>query len=659
MNHSEGTILVLEDDPGVARLERLRLERAGFAVAEADSAAAARRLIERGGVDLMILDYQLAEHASGLDFYSGLKADGLAVPSILVTGFSDDLILAEAIRTGIRDFLPKTPDYLDFLAPTVRRVLAQVQTERQLEEQRDALIRDQAALAEARAGERKLQSILDNVRGHAIFTLDLQGVVTSWNSGSEQMFGYAADEIMGLPFNVVFTPEDRRAMQPEREIETCRREGRASDDRWHVRKDGSRFFASGNLEALRDDAQNLRGFVKVIRDQTERKRLEDERRRYTDQLKEADRRKDEFLAMLAHELRNPLAAIANAVQLARRTNAGDQRDWANGIIEKQVRHLARLIEDLLDVSRITHGKIELRKQRLDLVAVVKHAAATAAPFMKERSHELAVQIPAEPLYADADPTRMEQILVNLLSNAAKYTESGGRIQLGARRAGNEIVLEVQDSGIGMSPELLVRAFDLFAQGDRSIARSEGGLGIGLTLTKRLVEMHGGSITADSDGPGLGTRFTIRLPAAREPAPAPAAPTPGRAEPIDRAGLRVLVVDDNADLAAGTARLLKLLGHSADVALDGPTALASARAHAPDVILLDIGLPGMNGYDVAREIRARGPRNSVVIAVSGYGEEHATKPGREPEFDHHLTKPVELDALEAILEAVAKTPRERR
>jgi PAS domain S-box-containing protein len=653
MAQIEGTILVLEDDPGVARLERLRLERAGFAVAAAETDDDARRLIERGGIDLMLLDYRLAGNASGLDFYRELKDAGLAVPSILVTGFGDELMLTEAIRTGIRDFLPKTLDYLDFLVPTVHRVLAQVRTERQLEDQRETLIREQAALAEAQAGEEKLRLILENVRGHAIFTLDLQGNVASWNAGAKEVFGYDAAEILGRHCDLIFTPEDRIEKRAEREMELCRLEGRAADDRWHIRKDGSRFFAGGSMEALRDEADGLRGFVKVVRDQTERKRLEDERRQYTEQLKQDDRRKNEFLAMLAHELRNPLAAIANAAQLAQRSEAKDHRDWANAIVDKQVRHLARLIEDLLDVSRITRGKIELRKQRLDLIPIIDHAVNTTTPLIEERAHELTVRTPPEPLYVDADPTRMEQILVNLLSNAAKYTNSGGRVQLSALRAGNEIALVVQDSGVGMTPELLARAFDLFAQGDRSVARSEGGLGIGLTLAKRLVEMHCGTITAESEGPGAGTRITIRLPAAD--APENQAPQrSGQTQTARQGGMRVLVVDDNADLAAGMARLLKLLGHTVEIALDGRSGLAIARANPPDVIFLDIGLPEMDGYEVARILRAEGFTDVVIVAVSGYGEDLSASPTGNSGFDQHLTKPVDFESLEALLGRLNKS-----
>lgn len=380
-------------------------------------------------------------------------------------------------------------------------------------------------------------------------------------------------------------------------------------------------------------------------------RLYDELRGHAERLRDADRRKDEFLAMLAHELRNPLAAISNAAQITKRSGSSEHREWSQQVIESQVKNLARMIDDLLDVSRITRGKIELRRQHLRLATIIGSAVESVRPLLEERKHRFDLELDAGDLAVLGDPTRLEQVLVNLLSNAVKYTEAGGRIGLTVRGEDDGIVIRVDDTGIGMAPELISRAFELFAQGDRTIARSEGGLGIGLTLVKRLVEMHGGSVTAESAGLGQGSRFTVRLPRANRT-------TTGKTQSSatdpsgECRGFRILVVDDNADTASGLARLLKLLGNDVRMAHSGPAALLEARSYRPDIVLLDIGLPGMDGYEVARSLRREGFDQTVIIAVSGYGDETAQQRSRQSGFDHHLVKPVDLDSLVALIRSTA-------
>jgi CheY-like chemotaxis protein/two-component sensor histidine kinase len=334
------------------------------------------------------------------------------------------------------------------------------------------------------------------------------------------------------------------------------------------------------------------------------------------------------------------------VQLTILSDSEEDRGWSRRVIAAQVENLSRMIDDLLDVSRITRGKIELRKQDLDLRHVVNSAVEAARPLIEERKHRLLLDLVPEPLRVEGDPTRVEQILVNLLNNAAKYTESGGRITLSTRRDGRDVVIVVEDTGIGMPAELLDRAFDLFAQGDRTIARSEGGLGIGLTVVKSLVELHGGSVRGESRGIGKGSRFTVRLPLAAEQA----AETGRGGRPVasSPAASSVLVVDDSVDMARSMARLLKLLGHDVGVAHDGPSAIEEAKAHRPDIILLDIGLPGMDGYQVARRLRDEGFDRTLIIAVSGYGEGTARTRSLESGFDHHLVKPVDLHSLLALI-----------
>jgi len=391
----------------------------------------------------------------------------------------------------------------------------------------------------------------------------------------------------------------------------------------------------------------LRYFTGIIRDITERKRLERELHKRVAELAEIGDRKDEFLAMLAHELRNPLAAITTAVQLSTMSGVQDQINWSMEVINRQVKHLTRLIDDLLDVSRITRGKVQLRKETIDAYPVINGALDAIRPLIEQRNHELIVSLQAG-LRLDADPTRLEQILVNLLANAAKYTESGGTIWFTAGHEGNDIVIKVRDTGIGIPPEKLPKMFELFAQGDRSLARSEGGLGIGLTLVRSLAEMHGGSVTATSEGPGKGSEFIVRLPAVAaraEEMPRLPAKTPQAI--AHRA--RILVVDDNVDMVRGLVRLLELLGHDVQTAYDGPTAVEAARVHRPEFVLLDLGLPGMDGYQVATRLRQeQGSQDAVIIAVTGYGQEDDRCRSREAGFDHHLVKPIDHNVLVTLI-----------
>jgi CheY-like chemotaxis protein len=389
-----------------------------------------------------------------------------------------------------------------------------------------------------------------------------------------------------------------------------------------------------------------RFFTGIVRDITQRKQLEQELQRRLCELAEAGQRKDEFLAMLAHELRNPLASLANAVQLMTDVEDREQTQWSLGVMNRQIRHLARLIDDLLDVSRITRGKIQLRKEIVDIAPIIKSAVETVQPLLHVRKHELTVSTTSGTLWLDADPTRLEQILSNLLNNAAKYTDNGGQIWLTAEQEGKDIVIKVRDTGIGIAPEKLPQMFELFAQGNPSLARSEGGLGIGLTLARSLAEMHGGTVVAQSEGPGQGSEFTVRLPAAAKPEAKDGDVGWSRS---GRCTLRVLIIDDNVDMARGLARLIKLLGHEVHVVHDGPTGLEAARSFQPQVVLLDLGLPGLNGYEVAQGLRKEGcGKDARIIAITGYGREEDCTRCLDAGFDSHLVKPVEFRELVSLL-----------
>ncbi len=368
---------------------------------------------------------------------------------------------------------------------------------------------------------------------------------------------------------------------------------------------------------------------------------------------EANRRKDEFLAMLSHELRNPLASVANAAALLKETVDPENRVWAAGVIERQSRQLAHLINDLLDVSRVTTGKIRLRKEVCDVAILLDRACETVRPLVDERSHRLTCNYQRDTFWLKADPVRVEQIVLNLLTNAAKYTPAGGRIDLSVARDGGELVITVQDNGMGIAPDRLPEIFNLFAQGERSMARSEGGLGIGLTVVRKLAELHGGKIEAQSDGHDHGSTFTVRLPACDRPAPLP--PPPAK---VERPGtLRVLIVDDNMDTAQTLGMLLTRAGHHVTLAYEGKQAIEEAHAKLPQAVVLDIGLPGMDGFEVARRLRGESLfSETLLIAVTGYGQESDRRQARDAGFNHHLTKPVDLDLLKKLLAGRGSLPR---
>jgi PAS domain S-box-containing protein len=473
------------------------------------------------------------------------------------------------------------------------------------------------------AARARATAILESITD-AFYALDRRWRFTYVNRPCQEMLGRREDELLGRSLSEAFP--DIEANEFERQFDYAMQKRVAVHFEAKCNSSGQWY----ETHAYPSDE----GVFVYFRDVTERKLSEEA-------LRDADRRKDEFLAMLAHELRNPLSAISNAVQLAKRDDCQVGQDWNQEVLERQVRHLARLIDDLLDVSRVSRGKIELRWQTLDLVAVLRAAVETVRPVIEERKHRLDVALPAVVLPVRGDPTRLEQIAVNLLTNAAKYTASGGRIWLSVGREGKTVFFTVRDSGVGIPPGQISRMFELFAQGDRSLARSEGGLGIGLTLVRSLAEMHGGGVSARSDGPGLGSQFRVWLPL-----------TSGRAEreaqkptPPPREGVRrILVVDDNHDTARGMCRLLRLLGHEVCSAPDGPSAIEAANAFWPEYVLLDIGLPAMDGYQVARRLREDGHGEAVIIAVSGYGQDEDRRRSREAGIDHHLVKPVDHTAL---------------
>ena len=366
------------------------------------------------------------------------------------------------------------------------------------------------------------------------------------------------------------------------------------------------------------------------------------------ELRDADIRKDEFLATLAHELRNPLAPIRNGLQVMRLSGSemGDLAE-VRSMMERQLNQMIRLVDDLLDVSRITRDKLDLKKQRVELAAVVRSAVETSRPLIEQAEHTISVTLPPTPIYLDADLTRLAQVFSNLLNNSAKYTQPGGRIWLVAEDFENEVAVKVRDNGLGIPTESLPQIFQMFSQVDRNMEMAQGGLGIGLTLVRRLVEMHGGTVEAHSDGPGHGSEFTVRLPILK--LTHQSAALPGNESAVTKARRRILVVDDNSDSAMSLGMMLKLMGNDTQTAHDGLAAVATAEQFRPDLILLDIGLPKLNGYDACRRIRELPwSKGIVIVALTGWGQEEDRRRSQEAGFDHHLVKPVEVDALEKLL-----------
>jgi PAS domain S-box-containing protein len=656
-----------------------------------------------------------------------------------------------------------------------------------------------------RESEERFRLLVEGTRDYAIFMLDPQGRVVTWNAGARRIKGYTADEIIGRHFSTFYPQEAIDRGWPDEELRRATAEGRFEDEGWRLRKDGSRFWANVVITALRDESGTLRGFAKVTRDMTERKRAEEnarrllqeeaaraaaeasareierqreqlrvtlesigdailvtdaggrvtllnpvaealtgwkqqdaagrtveevfavvnevtgaaadnpvarvlregvvvglanhtvlvardgtrrpiddsaapilndrgavagvvlvfrdvterrraeeQRRRAEEQLRQqnealaaAARQKDEFLAMLGHELRNPLAPLRNALQIMRVAADSPQAvGQVRELMERQLRHLVRLVDDLLDVGRISSGKIELRRERVSLADVVQHAVEASGPAIEAARHRLTITLPPEALYVTGDPTRLAQVVSNLLNNAAKYTPAGGHLALTVGRHEGEAVVRVRDSGVGIPADMLAAVFEPFVQVPGSADRSQGGLGVGLTLVKRLVELHGGAVTAHSGGPGTGSEFVVRLPlAAVEKRRPEGGPQPGAEGPPRR----ILVVDDNVDAAESLALVLRLSGHEVRTAHDGSGALAQAATFRPEVVLLDLAMPGMGGYETGRRVRElQGLQQVVLVALTGLGQEEDRQRSQEAGFHAHLVKPVEPVALQQLL-----------
>ena len=498
----------------------------------------------------------------------------------------------------------------------------------------------------------RLAAIVDS-SDDAIVSKTLEGIITSWNRGAEQLFGYTAAEAVGQSILLIVPPE-RHAEEHEVLARIRRGDSVHHFDTIRRRKDGSQVEISLTVSPVRDEEGRTVGASKIARDITDRRRAEQQIAALYEDARQANRAKDEFLAMLGHELRNPLGAISSAIHLLDDVRGGGGRAaHACDVIARQASHLGRLVDDLLDVGRVMTGKILLDREPIDLAEVTRRTMATFTSAGKIVQHRVTVE--TTPLWVNADAVRVEQIVGNLLTNALKYTPVAGTIRVSVASEGRDAVLRVEDSGIGITAHLLPHIFDLFVQGERGLDRAQGGLGIGLTLVRRLVALHGGSVEASSAGPGHGSRFTVRFPAMPPPVRvAERRHAPSAAEgPTSR---RVLIIEDNQDSREMLHYVLESAGHEVHEAADGPEGVDAALRLQPDFALIDVGLPHLDGYEVARRIRGESASGGMIlIALTGYGQAEDRERALRAGFDMHLVKPINPPSLLAVLRARGRTP----
>jgi signal transduction histidine kinase/DNA-binding response OmpR family regulator len=688
-------ILVVDDLPEKLLVIETILEGLGQNIVKARSGREALRYLLDREFAVILLDVNMPD-MDGLETAAMIRQrrQTSQTPIIFITAFGDDVHSAQGYSLGAVDYIysPVVPEILRAKVGVFVDLFKKTLQVRRQAEERVALVREQAARAAAEEATRRsaflaeaskvLTKSLDyeaTLRGVARLLVPELGdfaalTVVDDRSGSWDNLVVLKDPIDG-------SRKKFRPSRPELDPALCETIHRvlASGMPEHVPEDGgtgpwaearvrpleARGRIMGTLALAGGQAGPRPGTddLALAEDLAGRAAIAIDNARLYRDIQEDDRRKNEFLAMLAHELRNPLAPIRNAVEILQHLGLKDgDLGWASDVISRQVEQMVRLVDDLLDISRITGGKVQLRKEPIDVASVVARAVETSRPLIEARGHRLDVDLPGEPLWVIGDRTRLSQVLANVLNNAAKYTANGGEIALRVGRESEEAVFRVHDTGIGIPPEMLSRVFDLFTQVDRSLDRSEGGLGIGLTLVHRLMELHGGRVEARSEGPGRGSEFILRLPAASangQHGGAEAIPTPAdtAARADRRAPCRILIVDDNQDSARTLERLLRIPGHEVHTAPDGPAGLGLMDAVQPDIVLLDIGLPGMDGYEVARRIRERPDGAGILlVALTGYGRAEDRARSREAGFDHHFTKPVELDALLSLIDSHGRSGR---
>jgi signal transduction histidine kinase/DNA-binding response OmpR family regulator len=683
-------ILIVDDLPDKLLVYKTVLESLDQNLISAVSGEEALRQVLRHDFAVILLDV----HMPGMDGFETAalirqRKKSAHTPIIFVTAFADEMSMAQGYAQGAVDYIlaPVVPDILRAKVRVFVDLFRMTQQVKRQAEERIILAEERQRRAAAEESNRRLSFLIkagaqlgqsldydSTVRNVARLSVphlaDLAAVARIDLPSGEWQITLAQtkadspslEEFVGrerLPEHLgaavaqslVTAPGERIALgdgnspnaHPTTLVLPLQMRGRTLAALALSRSTADQSFSPADIE----EAEALAARAAVALDNA---------KLYKD-VQQADRQKNEFLSMLAHELRNPLAPIRNAVEVLRRHGSNQTGlAWARDVIDRQVGHMVRLVDDLLDISRITRGKIRLRMETVNVATFVAHAVEASRPVIEARRHRLSVSLPNEPLWVRGDSARLAQVLTNLLNNAAKYTPEGGNIWLTASTEADSAVISIRDTGVGIPAEMLGTVFDLFTQVDRSLERSEGGLGIGLTLVKRLVEMHSGSVEALSEGPGRGSEFVVRLSLA--PIEGPDLLPSGGIETLapSHSQTRILVVDDNIDGADSLAVLLRLGGHEVSLAHDGPTALDIAQAFHPEIVLLDIGLPGMDGYQVAKRLRS-GPatREAILVAVTGYGRDEDRQRSQEAGFDHHLVKPVSFDALRQVFMMAADRP----
>jgi PAS domain S-box-containing protein len=647
-------ILLVDNDPANLLALHALLDDLGYRLVDAHSGEEALRRLQEHDFALVLLNVRMP----GMDGFETAQLirsqeRSRQTPIMFLTGSDDPSLSAErAYSLGAVDYLEKplvtkilrakVEGFVELFRKTeqVKHQAAELRAweRREFERQQAAeSARRQRAEEALRDTEAKYRLIVETAN-EGIWQLDAGACITFVNQRMADMLGYDRVALLGKTlWDFIFVEDEPQVKQRLQQ----RRAGMSeqADVRFR-RQDGQEVWMLMAGRPVIDSCGLFQGVIDLFTDVTERKRAEEA-------LKEAAHRKDEFLATLAHELRNPLAPIRNALSLLRLAgHKPDILEHTRTLMERQVQQLVHLIDDLLEVSRVTHGTIRLRKEALDLATVIARAVEMARPLLDEHRHHLTTDIEHDPPRVEGDLTRLVQVVANLLNNAAKYTPPGGQIFLTVRREAPHAVIRVRDNGIGILPDLLPHVFELFAQGPRGLARAEGGLGIGLTLVKSLVEKHGGSVHASSQGAGQGAEFEVRLPLLGRDTRQQAAAGEADAKTCPRS---FLVVDDNRDAADSLAMLLRTLGQRVAVAYDGSTAVTAAQTLRPDIVLLDIGLPDMDGYRVARALRSNpDTARTKIIAVTGYGQDEYRQKSREAGLDGHLVKPVDLAPLKDLL-----------
>ena len=628
------TVLIVEDDPGVARLETLHLRRAGFAVEYAGNATDGMRALRKGNIDLIVLDQNLQDGLSGLDFFEQLRASGDPTPAILVTGLSDEKTLIRAVRGGLSDFVPKTTDYFDDLIRAVERVIAQVRTRRKLAESEERL-----------AGVTLLAEAIPQV----VWTARPDGHLDYMNSRWLDYSGLTMHQSEGWNWCRALHPDDldRTAARWTESLKT----GSVFSIEYRLRgADGAYRWFLARAELVRDETGRIVKWFGTCTDIDDQKRNEQELKRATELAESASRAKDQFLAMLSHELRTPLTPVLLTAAASR--DAADTPDHLRETFEEIRQNLeleARLIDDLLDVMRIVRGKMPFHFEVVDAHTLIAKAVEISRPEAVAKGLDLAVELGAEDRHVNADAARLQQVLWNLIKNAIKFTPKGGKVSIRTRGEGERIVVDVVDTGIGIEPRYQPFIFNAFEQGEDAITKRFGGLGLGLAISRSIAEGHRGSLSASSEGRDRGATFTLSLPTeVPSPTQEPATPPPSEifAEPAD---LRILLVEDDAMTARIMGKLLRQNGYVVTTATNIADAL-EVPVEDYDLLVSDIGLPDGSGLDLMRTIRLR---NDVPgIALTGFGMEDDIRKSGEAGFVAHLTKPLDFAKLDAMIRKVA-------